>query len=219
MIRISLGHFLCQPHMSQACTDWNKKHPKTGNTATWAEFKTFFINDMKQYKKQQKELRAAGIANSAVTSSKVDNLESHVAFLTTQLHELAELTHSKAAEDHPPALVAAANSIGTSTLSTNPDVLSLIADLATKVSNISSTASNNGNRTNKHKTRHRAPEDKSIPRLVRRFDTNTYCWSHGFDLHPHHCSKTCRHKKPGHQDEATYKNMMGGSQQYCQFIT
>ena len=43
-------------------------------------------------------------------------------------------------------------------------------------------------------------------------DRGGYCWSHGFLVHPNHTSKTCRNKKPGHKDEATRSNTMGGSQ-------
>jgi hypothetical protein len=40
-----------------------------------------------------------------------------------------------------------------------------------------------------------------------------YCWSHGW--HPvgeNHTSETCHHRKEGHKANATFANIMGGSQ-------
>ena len=38
----------------------------------------------------------------------------------------------------------------------------------------------------------------------------SYCWSHGLYFNSTHNSKTCNKKLPGHQEEATLFNMMGG---------
>ena len=37
-----------------------------------------------------------------------------------------------------------------------------------------------------------------------------YCWMHGLGKNRAHTSTTCKHKDPGHQDNATAANMMGG---------
>ena len=39
-----------------------------------------------------------------------------------------------------------------------------------------------------------------------------YCWTHGAGNHK---SCDCRNKKPGHQNNATFENRMGGSKAYC----
>jgi hypothetical protein len=41
--------------------------------------------------------------------------------------------------------------------------------------------------------------------------TMYYCWSHGLGTNPTHTSLACRLKKPGHEDTATVRNRMGGS--------
>jgi hypothetical protein len=41
--------------------------------------------------------------------------------------------------------------------------------------------------------------------------TMWYCWSHGLGRNRAHTSATCEHKLPGHQDQATVINRMGGS--------
>jgi hypothetical protein len=43
-------------------------------------------------------------------------------------------------------------------------------------------------------------------------DSEGYCWSHGYLVAANHNSKTCRTKKPGHNNEATRQNNLGGSQ-------
>lgn len=46
----------------------------------------------------------------------------------------------------------------------------------------------------------------------KRKNTSKYCWSHGACAHD---SKDCKSKKPGHCDEATHANKMGGSKKNC----
>jgi hypothetical protein len=43
-------------------------------------------------------------------------------------------------------------------------------------------------------------------------DSEGYCWSHGYLVAANHNSKTCHTKKPGHNNEATWQNNLGGSQ-------
>jgi hypothetical protein len=38
-----------------------------------------------------------------------------------------------------------------------------------------------------------------------------YCWTHGIVLNPSHNSKNCCNKAPGHKNEATIDNMLGGN--------
>jgi predicted ATP-binding protein involved in virulence len=39
---------------------------------------------------------------------------------------------------------------------------------------------------------------------------NTYCWSHGHQVHKDHTSSTFKARKDGHQEMATKENTMGG---------
>ena len=43
-----------------------------------------------------------------------------------------------------------------------------------------------------------------------RRNLNHYCWSYG--THCDHDSKTCKDKKPGHKDDATWRNKLGGNE-------
>ena len=51
-------------------------------------------------------------------------------------------------------------------------------------------------------------EKKSWPEWC---DPDAYCWSCGYKLRVGHNSKTCKRKKEGHKEDATRKNIMGGS--------
>ena len=48
-----------------------------------------------------------------------------------------------------------------------------------------------------------------------RWDVSQYCWSCGAG---NHGSGTCTKKKPGHKNNATFRNMMGGCTDFCQII-
>jgi len=45
-----------------------------------------------------------------------------------------------------------------------------------------------------------------------RRNVSKYCWSHGACPH---ASRDCRNKRPGHKDDATFDDMMGGRTYYC----
>ena len=55
-------------------------------------------------------------------------------------------------------------------------------------------------------------EQTKKTRNTRRLNPNGYCWSHGYKVGPGHNSKTCNKRKPGHKEEATRDNPMGGSE-------
>jgi hypothetical protein len=46
-------------------------------------------------------------------------------------------------------------------------------------------------------------------RPVKTTNTDSYCWSHGYQVEKSHTSATCNMKKSGHQDAATKANIMG----------
>ena len=55
----------------------------------------------------------------------------------------------------------------------------------------------------------KTPDDKMRPW---RDKISKYCWSHGACNHD---GKDCEFKAPGHKEEATKENKMGGSKAYC----
>ena len=58
----------------------------------------------------------------------------------------------------------------------------------------------------------RSCKKSSIPRNGTRNGRHlSYCWSHGLSDNTSYTGATCKNKKDGHVDEATWKNKMGGS--------
>jgi predicted RNase H-like nuclease (RuvC/YqgF family) len=49
-------------------------------------------------------------------------------------------------------------------------------------------------------------------RPVKTTNTDSYCWSHGYQVAKSHTSATCNIKKSGHHDAANKSNTMGGVQ-------
>jgi hypothetical protein len=47
---------------------------------------------------------------------------------------------------------------------------------------------------------------------VRNPHRGNYCWTHGHRVSKEHTSATCFNKAPGHKDDATLANTMGGSE-------
>ena len=48
--------------------------------------------------------------------------------------------------------------------------------------------------------------------VTNRLDKSKYCWSHGAW---NHTGKRCKSEKPGHKEDATFTNKMGGSTDSC----
>lgn len=62
-----------------------------------------------------------------------------------------------------------------------------------------------------HRNRNRNQNPTTEPRT--RNDISKYCWSHGACAHN---GSDCRNKKPGHKDNATFANKLGGSTDFIQ---
>ncbi|KAL7474229.1 hypothetical protein ACHAW6_000215 [Cyclotella cf. meneghiniana] len=57
-----------------------------------------------------------------------------------------------------------------------------------------------------------SPRTSQHQHAATRYDPKGYCHTHGYKVTVGHTSKTCRYKKPGHQDNATQQQTMGGNQ-------
>ena len=74
--------------------------------------------------------------------------------------------------------------------------------------NHNSNDTNNNNDTNQARTHRKTPDNARRARG----DTTKYCWTHGACSHG---SADCKMKAPGHKDEATFENRLGGSNAHC----
>ena len=56
-------------------------------------------------------------------------------------------------------------------------------------------------------------DEQRPPWLLKLANMGAYCWTCGYNpIGKGHTSKTCKNKAPGHKDEATVANRMGGSE-------
>ena len=84
---------------------------------------------------------------------------------------------------------------------TTNDLLQLVHQLQKQL--LTTTSSSNVHSDNDH---------SKPKRTFVRTHTDKYCWSHEERGHE---GKACRKMKPGHRDEATFGNKLGGSTFYC----
>ena len=90
----------------------------------------------------------------------------------------------------------------------NLEMLRLLHSIQQRLST-SNEERNPGDNNNRRRNRNRrTPDDASFNRRV----TDQYCWTHGGC---NHTSAQCSRKAPGHQDNATFENRMGGSCAFC----
>ena len=85
------------------------------------------------------------------------------------------------------------------TVDSNAELLRLIQQLQSQVNDLSTQS-------------HLSPPSARRPLRPRR-NIGKYCWTHGACSHD---GKDCKNKAPGHRDDATFSNKLGGSTYYCQ---
>jgi len=230
MIRVALGHFERHASLTRACREWTIENPPT-TTPTWTDCKSHFLKHYTLYHDEQLNLQASGLANSAysddITSlrnemntnlrnemaniqayneSKLTEKDNQIAFLIEQVQHLTTANNNKSL----PTTISTPPTEATSTASTISDIKSDLTAFitkeiqqATKITN----AAKNAKQTAYHN------------RTKRYFNNDNYCWTHGCDLHLKHTSKTCKNRAPGHKEEATLHNRMGGSTRYLDLVT
>ena len=181
---------------ADALQEWNGKDDLT---KTWDNFQTFFIDYQGKYKE----------ARSNATSSSAGFTPSHQAHLTTDGsatdHALAVqeaeaynayLSEIAKHQAEDPVLPQA-----NATVSASNDLLTKLVEqvtaLTSKVDNVDTNSNNKGKGKGKDK-------QKKKPRA--------YCWTHGACAHS---SGECNNKAEGHKNDATFKNILGGSTKGC----
>jgi hypothetical protein len=91
-------------------------------------------------------------------------------------------------------------------------VRGVVADLTQANSRLAKQLEDNSNELRELKAL--LNKERSEKRVQRSFNPSTinYCWTHGYKVGSTHTSLTCKLPKPGHKNEATRVNNMGGSQ-------
>ena len=106
-------------------------------------------------------------------------------------------------------------SVNATTTNVNQEILQLLRTIQQQMTNGQGVNGGNGtnggtgaNGSGRRGRNRRTPDNASFNRRVR----DKYCWTHGGC---NHCSSKCSRKAPGHRDEATFDNRMGGSNAFC----
>ena len=196
--------------LSNAITEWNRK-PSVQKT--WITLKTHF----RQARKELKETSGHTIGSSQLheTANLVQQVVDGV--------QLALLPPEGMQDPATDILQQVVNSVS-ATSSTQQQLLTQIANLQQSVTQmqfqfnasyqqppIIDTSGGRGRGTGRGGgSQGRGRGGRGANRYPRRY--NSYCWSHGGCGH---LGNTCRDKKPGHQDAATFENKMGGTAAYC----
>ena len=155
------------------------------NQKTWENFTTHFSN-------AHRELRESGelLVNETpfhtanLVQEVIDGVQQALNPTTEDEQEADEILHS--------ANIAMDASVQQTLLL--QQMMQLLQSMQQQMNINTTTPSSNTTSTSRQRTR-----------------TNKYCWSHGACAHT---SAECRSKKPGHKDDATFRDMKGGCTDY-----
>ena len=198
----------------EECKQWNNR-PATEKT--WANFKTQFHNAQRLLRDQLHATKQAGFhsnhANHTPTTKTQPPAEYHEALITLASsaaanHELlTTLANSVATINqhinqlNTPHANTCNNSIDIDTATDSNALSSLTISITELQQQLCDLKKENNNLNNNNNCR-----------LCKCHDNGNYCWTHGDHVGNNHTSATCQNKAPGHQDQATHTNTMGGSQ-------
>ena len=166
------------------CNQWDLVLPQL---QTWFNFKTHFLEAQRKFRLKQ-SAHKAGYFGMVLD----ERLNEHLKMVEEAANSMITAsTAATSAREEDMSTLSATHAAYTATTTQLSD---MIKQLQAEVASLKSEKSNN----------------KKKIRVLK--DQGGYCWSHGYCVHPDHTSKTCKKRKPGHQEEATRENNMGGSQ-------
>jgi len=187
-----------------ALTHWEQK-PEVQRT--WAQFKTHFHEAQLNLKKirgptmQQAGFHQANLIAEQIRSDINTHLNERDSQVLAMLQSIPDLTYSSSGstseEDTP--LTHQANALVDQT---QLEILRLLKEIAQDLKK-DKRGTPQGQRVGV-----KTPDDFKGRRSHLRF----YCWTHGAGNHD---GKRCRVRAPGHKEEATKENRMGGSNALC----
>jgi hypothetical protein len=222
LIRQGIDQFNKHMDLNDAVDEWKNK---VIEDKTWRIFKTHFSKAVTKNHKRGGTLREIGIANQVQTQvdTNRDNTETVAQFQIEQAQTIEALTARLASLEGtqgqaysakvPPIVTPPGTSDDMSQITTL-----LHAYMTSQAKPPEGGASGGGNNAPKGQRKWNT-NDNDLPngqRSKRRHpDSDSYCFSCGYDLPTKHDSKTCKWKKEGHKDGATVQNKMGGSDRNC----
>ena len=171
--------------------EWTRLQP---NKQTWANFKTHFGQ-------AHQELKEAGDLTIRETQFQTANIVQEVIDGVQAVLQTPETS----ADNNPEVFQHIANNMAQTQLL--PQLMTQMSQLIQQMNAMQQQINTQADNTST--TRY---SSLSVSRQHRpRTNISNYCWSHGACAHT---SQQCRSKKPGHRNEATFTNKLGGSTAY-----
>jgi uncharacterized phage-associated protein len=168
---------------------------------TWINFKTHFREaHLELTETGELTIEQAGYGQANMVNEIVERL-------STQLYcQGANMMHEEKNDDQPDTAPATDNANHATTDNILQQVLTQNQELMRML------ASNAGPRRQNRRPRPSTGPRQGQPRTPMPAHFNKYCWTHGRGNHE---GPNCNNKAPGHKDEATMDNKMGGSTYGC----
>ena len=192
------------------CKAWNTK---PNNEKTWTNFKAHFQCTQRLLCGQLHTTKQAGFTSNLTIQNHPNNTQPppeyrdallNLATSATADQELLTKLATTVANinDHihhlnKPPIASVTNSDATNSTALS-SITSSVTDLQQQVADL------------KWENDQLCQKQPQRPRT--RHDNGNYCWTHGYCVGNKHTSATCQNKAPGHQDNATHANTMGGSE-------
>ena len=200
--------------MDKSVREWDKK--SSPDKKKWDECKKHFQRGLREVENNPAYKKQVGYANK-VQEEKMEEMKDTQRFLAQQLidHQKEFEQYKENAAQNAMQLKQQLQEAKTSN-TTQKDVKEMTEKERKKYYFDMFSATQSTNPVGKKKGFY-LNNMKGGERSVRRFPESTiYCWSCGFDLKPNHLDNGgCKWKRPGHKDEATIENRMGGSTRNC----
>ena len=192
------------------CKAWNAK---PNNEKTWTTFKTHFHHAQRLLCDQLRTTKQAGFTSNITIHHHPNetqqppeycealvNLATSAAtdckLLTTLATTVANINDHIQHLNKPP--VASVNNSETTNLTALSSITSSVTDLQQRLADL--------------KRENEQLRNKQTRCPSTQHDNRNYCWTHSHHVGNKHTSATSQNKAPGHQDNATCENTMGGSE-------
>ena len=182
----------------KALGEW---YAKPDHEKSWSNFKTHFKTAQTELKEiRGPTMQQAGYHHANMLAEQIRTDFGHQnEQIMAMMQNIANVAESQSEPSSEPSVQLA----NATTVDTNQQILQLLRTMQQQL-----TSNNTPNNSERRGRNRRTPDNASFNRRVK----DKYCWTHGAC---NHASGDCSRKAPGHRDEATFANRMGGSNAFC----
>ena len=184
----------------QYVKEWNKK--TTMSDKTWDKCQDFFSQAQQEIKNAKIDTTSASLGYSSANHVQDNTVPAAPPMDLTEADvQAAQQFFCQLAPPSSPPAIPQANQVS----STDPVVTQLLDKMKAIQAALDSKSSGDDDK-----------DPKPKPRKNKKKGERKYCWTHGCCAHD---GSECKNQGEGHKKEATFKNMMGGSDKNCFWAT